>query len=284
MPKTTEVVIATAQVELTGNIVLINPSPFQNEGLRVRLICPGTGPAIVESLLNGAADYANVLAGPIMAAVRGAPVKIILTYQNKGWELWARPEMTTLKDLVGRTIARTSPLAQRYLDYALQKQGIDPHAVRVGEPAVSPRAITDGRVDAALLLPPMTAEAELAGLRRILRLGDVGDLPTFGLVTTNRRLQERPEEVVGLLRATLRSMSQLREDRDLGLQLVKMLGTASELAQMALEATLGHLELTGELSRESQYQWIQTACEVVGVQHSVPLSQVFDFGPLSQVK
>ncbi len=284
MPRTTEVIIATAQVELTGNIVLTNPAPFRKEGLRIRLMTPGTGPAIVESLLNGDADYANVLAGPIMAAVKGAPLKIILAYQNKGWELWARPEIVTLSDLIGKTIAQTSPLARRYLDSALQAQGIDPQAVRTGEPAFSPQAIVDGRVDAALLLPPMTAEAQQAGLHRILRLGDIGDVPTFGVVTTNQRLRERPDEITRLVRATLSSIKQLREDRDLGLELVKKLGTASELAEMALEATLVHLEPTGELAHESQQRWIQIACEVTGTSQPVPLSQVFDFSVLGQVK
>jgi ABC-type nitrate/sulfonate/bicarbonate transport system substrate-binding protein len=279
-----EVSIATAQVELTGNIVFTNPEPFQKEGLRIRLMSPGTGPAIVESLLKGDASYANVLAGPLMAAVRGAPLKVILTYQNRGWELWARPEIVTLRDLIGKTIAQTSPLAQKYLDRALQQQGIDPQAVRTGKPAFSPQAIVDGHVDAALLLPPMTAEAQQVGLRRILRLGDIGDVPTFGLVTTDQRLQEHPDEITRLVRAAVSSIKQLREDRALGLELAKKLGTASELAEMALDETLAHLDPSGELAHEWQQQWIQIACEVTGTQSSVPLSQVFNFDILREVR
>lgn len=282
MPEITTVTIATAQRELTGNIVLANPEPFGEAGLRTRMVTPGTGPAIVDALLNGEAEYANVLAGPILAAVRGAPLKVILTYQNRGWELWAHPEIMTLPDLVGRTLAHTSPLVRRHVDALLRAQGIDPQTVRTGEPTSSPRAIIEGRVDAMLLLPPMTVEAARVGLRRILRLNE--DLPTFGLVTTDARLREHPDEVARLVRATLRSIRQLREDRNVGIELVRDLGTPHELAEIALDETLEHLELSGEVARESQHQWIRIACEVAGVEASVPLAQVFDFGALHQVR
>jgi hypothetical protein len=80
------------------------------------------------------------------------------------------------------------------------------------------------------------------------------------------------------------SIKQLREDRALGLELAKKLGTASELAEMALNETLAHLDPSGELAHEWQQQWIQIACEVTGTQSSVPLSQVFNFGILREVR
>lgn len=279
-----DVSVATAHMGLTGNIVFLNREPYEREGLRVRLICPGTGRAIVEALLRGEADYTNVLAGPIMAAVGGAPLKFILDYQHRGWELWARPEIMTVSDLVGKTMAQTSPLAEKYLYAALQRYGVDPHVVRAGQPVFSPQGILAGEVDAALLLAPMTAEAERVGLRRLLGAAEVGDPPTYGLMTTNERLQNRPDELRRMIRATLNSVKQLMGDPALGFALVEELGTPEEVAEAALGATVGYLNPTGEISAEIQQRWIEIAREATGVQHSVPLAQVFDFHILHDVR
>ncbi len=284
MAEQKEVSVATAHSGLTGNIVFLNREPYQREGLRVQLICPGTGRAIVEALLRGEADYTNVLAGPIMAAVGGAPLKFVLDYQHRGWELWARPEIMTVSDLVGKTIAQTSPLAEKYLHAALQRHGVDPRAVRTGQPVFSPQGILAGEVDAALLLAPMTAEAERAGLRRLLGAAEIGDPPTYGLMTTDERLRSHPDEVRRMIRATLNSVRQLLEDPTRRFALVKELGTPDELVEAALEATIGHLDATGDIPAETQRRWIEIACEATGVQHPVPLTQVFDFGILHQLE
>lgn len=280
------ITIATGYLQLTANIVLINPSPFRAEGLTVNLVAPGAGAPITQSLLSGTADYTNVLAHPIQSAVEGQPLKFLATYLNKGWELWARPEIGTIQDLAGKKVAPTSPMAHKYFELALKRKGVSPDSVKTGAPVLFDNAVDEilsGEVDAAILLPPATVQAERAGLHCMLRMGDVGDPPTCGLVTTNKRLKERSDEVARAVRAMLASVKQLLEDRVLALSLVKKLGTSEQLAERAVNVMLAQLVPSGELSEKSQYLWIQFAKELAGIENDVPLSQVFDFSILREI-
>ena len=106
---TTDVWFATAHLQITNNIVLTNPEPFAEQGFTVHAMNPGVGAHIVSGLMDGRADFCNVLGMPLIRAVGGLPLKFIASFQNTGWELWTRPGIERLEDLAGKTIGRTSP-------------------------------------------------------------------------------------------------------------------------------------------------------------------------------
>lgn len=278
---------ATAHLQLTANVVLTNAAPFRDQGFDVYPMCPGAGEPIVSALLQGRAEYCNVLALPIMRAVQGAPLKFIASYHNSGWELWTRPEITRPADLVGKTLGVTSPMAKHYLDRGLRDLGVDPGDIKQGGLVMLDGSgvtqLVEGRVDGAILMPPVTAMAKLAGLNQLIRLADYGDPVAYGLMTTDRMLTEARDEVKRFVRALMRSTRQLANDRNLLTAQVRGQLIPDEYVELAVATTQPQLNPTGELSEASQRLWIETAKPHVQITEEVPLSQVFDFSLLREV-
>jgi ABC-type nitrate/sulfonate/bicarbonate transport system substrate-binding protein len=281
-----EIKVATANLQLTANIVCINKQPFLREGLDVDLVCLGVGAKVTQGLLSGEIEYACVTAHPVRSAIEGRPLKYLAGYQSRGWEVWARPGIDTVFDLVGKTMAGTSPAGRTYLDWWLQEKGIDPTLIKSDDRVLVESAIPlmlEGRVDAAFFMPPLVAQAERAGLRRIFRLGpEVGDMPIYGLATSDWRLSEHRNEAVRMVRAMRESVRQVLADRSLALRLTRELGTPEEIVERCLDATLENFDTNSRLSEEAQQKSIRCLRVFSDVKGEVPLSQVFDFSLLDE--
>lgn len=281
---------STAHLHVTNNIILNNPGPFRDEGLEVFPICPGSGVPIARTMMSGLAGYCNVLALPIQRATEGWPLKFLTSYQNTGWEIWAAPDIKSLKDLEGRTVGRTSGMARKYLNMLLAREGIDPDSVKYGDPVPLDHSaveeIRTGQVDAGLFMDPVGAMAEKAGLNMIGDLGDAGDPVAFGLMTTEKLLNENRDQVVRMVRATMKSTIQLKNDPDLAKELIRAQGVPPQYIDIAAAHTLARLNVTGELAETSQHQWIEFAKEAAGMDmdENIPLSRVFDFSILEEVR
>lgn len=280
----TPVWFATAHLQLTGNIPLLNTPPFAAAGFEVHPMGPGAGQPIVNALLQGRVEYCNVLALPIMRAAQGQGLKFVYSYQPTGWELWARPEITSLKDLAGRRLALTSPMARSYLDDGLREAGVDPASVVEGIgiqlDGAGVEQLRRGAADAAILMPPVTVMAESLGLRRLAHLGQWGHPVAYGLMTTDRMLAERRDEVVRFVRALLSSVRALKADRELALALVRAQGVPEEFVAGTVDITLPQLDTDGYLPPATQQRWIDTAARFLGLEGPIPTARVFDFSVL----
>ncbi len=223
---------ATAHLQLTGNIPLLNPEPFAAEGFEVHAMCPGTGQPVVNALLQGRVEVCNVLALPLIRSVQGQGLKFVCSYQPTGWELWTSPSITSLKDLTGRCLAPTSPMARSYLDDGLRQAGGDPASVLEGAGiqlnGPGAEQLRRGTADPAILMSLVTAMAESLGLRQLAQLSEWGQPMAYGVMTTDHMLAERRNEVVRLVRALLASVRALKADRELALTLTRAQGLAEE--------------------------------------------------------
>ena len=278
---------ATAHLQLTNNIVLRNPEPFAQQGFSVQQMNPGVGENVVRSLLDGRADYCNVLGMPLIRAVEGSPLKFIASFQNTGWELWTRPGIERLEDLDGKTIGRTSPFPRERLDSALRAAGVDPDNVQEGAliqlDAAGVQDVVNGVVDGALLMAPISSIAREAGLISPYDLNLSGDSVAYGLMTTDRMLAQNRDQVKAFLRALLASTRQLQQDRDLAYKLVQQQFVPERYIDQALDSTLPYLNASGQLALESQQRWIDIASRLLKLEAEVPLEQVFDFSILDEL-
>lgn len=281
-----QVKVATANLLLTANIVFANKDPFLEEGLDIDLVCLGVGAKVTQGLLSGEIEYACVTAHPVRSAIEGKPLKYLAGYQSRGWEVWARPEIETVFDLVGKTIAGTSPAGRTYLDMWLREKGIDSTLIKSDDRVLVESAIPfmlEGRVHAAFFMPPLVAQAETAGLRRVFRLGpEVGDMPIYGLATSDRRLGGHRAEAIRMIRAMRESVRRVLGDHTLALRLTRELGTPEEITERCLDATLENFDPNGRLTEEAQQKSIRCLRTLSSVTGEVPLSQVYDFSVLEE--
>ena len=184
---------------------------FDLYGVNVELT-QSAGTTMIRALDSGSLQVAIVGGGQALSAyLKGVDVRIISGLVNiVPFQLWAKPEISQLKDLKGKLIANTPPgtslnLANQIL---LMRAGLDPlrevKLVAFGRLGLVSQALFTGVVDAALLSPPDTIEARRSGLRMLLDLATARiPCPFTSVVTTKAVLEKSPAPLDRFLRGIL---------------------------------------------------------------------------------
>jgi ABC-type nitrate/sulfonate/bicarbonate transport system substrate-binding protein len=187
---------ATA-TQLAGSIA-VDQKLFDIYGVNVELT-QSAGTTMIRALDSGSLHVAIVGGGQALNAyIKGVEVRIISGLVNTvPFQLWAKPELSQLKDLKGKLIANTPPgtslnLANQIL---LMRAGLDPlrdvKLVAFGRLGLVSQALFTGVVDAALLSPPDTIEARKSGMRMLMDLATASIPCPFTSVVTTRTVLEK---------------------------------------------------------------------------------------------
>jgi ABC-type nitrate/sulfonate/bicarbonate transport system substrate-binding protein len=184
---------------------------FDFYGVNVELT-QSAGTTMIRALDSGSLQVAIVGGGQALSAyLKGVDVRIISGLVNiVPFQLWAKPEISQLKDLKGKLIANTPPgtslnLANQIL---LMRAGLDPlrdvKLVAFGRLGLVSQALFTGVVDAALLSPPDTVEARKSGLRMLMDMATARiPCPFTSVVTTRAALEKSPASLDRFLRGIL---------------------------------------------------------------------------------
>ena len=183
--------------QLAGYLA-VDQKLFDIYGVNVELT-QSAGTTMIRALDSGSLDVSIVGGGQALSAyLKGVEVRIISGLVNTvPFQLWAKPEISQLKDLKGKLIANTPPgtslnLANQIL---LMRAGLDPlrevKLVAFGRLGLVSQALFTGVVDAALLSPPDTTEARRSGLRMLTDLATARIPCPFTSVVTTRVVLEK---------------------------------------------------------------------------------------------
>jgi len=185
---------------------------YKEEGLDVEFILMSANLAST-AVLTGDLDYNGAVTGVVGAAVKGQPIKaVIFTMRSPVQGLMGKPEIKELQQLKGKKIAVSSPgattdIATRYI---LKQQGYDfPRDYSIVYIATEPgrlAALDAGVVDAALLSVPENILARQKGFNELAFSGDFIEFPQNGFGTSTKKIKENPDEVLRIVRATLRGL------------------------------------------------------------------------------
>jgi NitT/TauT family transport system substrate-binding protein len=184
---------------------------FDIYGVKVELT-QSAGTTMIRALDSGRLDVAIVGGGQALSAyLKGVEVRIISGLVNTvPFQLWAKPELSHLRDLRGRLLANTPPGTSLNLatSILLMRARLDPlkdvKLVAFGRLSLVSRALLSGVVDAALLSPPDTIEAKKSGLRMLTDLvNERIACPFTSVVTTKAVLEKLPGSLDRFLRAIL---------------------------------------------------------------------------------
>ena len=199
--------------QLAGYLA-VDQKLFELYGVHVELT-QSAGTTMVRALDAGSLDVAIVGGGQALSAyLKGVEVRIISGLVNTvPFQLWAKPEISQLKDLKGKLIANTPPgtslnLANQIL---LMRAGLAPlrdvKLVAFGRLGLVSQALFTGVVDAALLSPPDTIEARRSGLRMLMDLATARiPCPFTSVVTTRATLEKSPASLDRFLRGILHGL------------------------------------------------------------------------------
>ena len=234
---------ATA-TQLAGALA-VEQKLFEFYGVNVEFI-QSAGTTMIRALDAGSLDVAIVGGGQALSAyLKGVEVRIVGGLVNTvPYQLWAKPEISQLKDLKGKLIANTPPGTSLNLAGAilLQRAGLDPlrdvKLIAFGRLGLVSQALFTGVVDAALLSTPENIEARKLGLRMLIDLAAARiPCPFTSVVTTRTALEKSPAALTRFLKGLMHG--------------IKLASTNPELAKKTISR---NMRLTDPEAIEEVYQ------------------------------
>ena len=187
---------------------------YKDEGIDLEIILMSLA-AANNAFFKGEIDYSAGLTGLALAAVRNYPAKILIFTVAKPLQSFvSRKEIKEPRDLRGKKVAGSSPggsatiLAYRALRHFGLEPGKDVTVTPMGGSGAGRLAVLEsGLVDASLLSVPENIIAAQKGYHELIFLGDIVTFPQNGFGASVQRIQQQPDEVYRMVRATLRGLA-----------------------------------------------------------------------------
>jgi NitT/TauT family transport system substrate-binding protein len=272
-------------------VVAIRKGFYRDEGLNADKV--QMQPAIgVKALISGDIDYLLAWGSTLRAAVTGVPVKVVAGMASKPLHVFiVRGEIKSGKELKGKTIGVDSFAGT--VDYLARETvrhfGLDPDKdVKIivsGESPVRLAAVKAGAIDATAIDVAFAVKAEEEGMRRLLNLSEITDLPLSGIGLTDKKLQTEREQVKKVVRATLRGTRFMKENRAETLAMMTdYLRINPTQAGKAYDAAIGSFTDDGYISDKGVMLDINLTRERLKLAKEIPLSQVVDWSLLKEIK
>jgi ABC-type nitrate/sulfonate/bicarbonate transport system substrate-binding protein len=193
---------------------------MREEGIDLKLLIVAGTPSI-QGLLAGSIQFTVAGTGALIAAAKGAaPLKVVLAANDKVHQwLLSKPEIASLKSLKGKRIATGGVAASAtfMLKQILMRQGLDPNrdvAYIHQSGGTQLGALLSGSVDAIILGVQPRYIGVNAGMRELLFFGNEVKNSWGTLATSDRFIKEQPKQVSGFIRAAVKALRFIRQERD----------------------------------------------------------------------
>ena len=265
---------------------------YREQGLDLETIFMSTQ-AVNAAFVRGDLDYSAAVNGIIQGIVRGVPAKILACAVDRPLQSFiARKDIRARRDLKGKKVAgsTTGGTATLMADAALKHFGLDPGrdvtVVTLRDNRLT--AMESGTVDAALLGVPENIIAVEKGYNELLFLGDVLSFPQNGFGASVKKIQDSPDEVYGMVRATLRgflfSLEPRNRDEVIGIIMKQWRLTDRRLAGEMLKQFGRGIIRDMSIKPEGMQLMIDLVREDSKVAQSFNVSQVVDFSFLEKAR
>jgi NitT/TauT family transport system substrate-binding protein len=212
--------ISTTSIVFLPFYAALQKGFYRDEGIDLELIVMSATLAST-AVLTGDVDYNGAVTGVIGAAVQGRPLKVLIFTADRPLSfLMAKKEIRGGADLVGKRVAGSSPGGSATLlaKLAVKHFGLDADRdVSImpmgGGDASRLAALESGVADATVLGIPFNVYALDKGYRELVFFGDMMRFPQTGFGTSERRIRENPDEILEMIRATLRGLIFVWEEK-----------------------------------------------------------------------
>jgi ABC-type nitrate/sulfonate/bicarbonate transport system substrate-binding protein len=264
---------------------------LKEEGLDAQLVRV-SGTAAMATLVNGEADYFTVTITAVPAAIHGLPVKVVACFLiGSSFTLVARPEFKSVKELKGKTIAvsQVGGSPDQNARLILQYFGLDPEKdvkfLRGGTSEAFLARLKQGLADATAVPVPFDFHGQKMGLTVLARAYELFSSPSGGLVTTTKKIKERPDEIKRVIKAGIKANRYIRANRDGTIQfLMEWLKIDSEVATANYEYLSKAINDDGSLPERGIQLVIEEAKKAGKVVREISLSEVADLSILKEAQ
>ena len=197
---------------------------FAAENLEVKTVFIQGGPTAMAALIGGDVDYVKVAGVPAARAIaQGTPLVVASGFQPYiDYTLIGSKRITTLNDLRGKIVGVTGAggIAEFATVEGLARKGfVRDRDYKIlygaGNSPARAQALDVGRIQAAPFSFVERLDLEQRGFPVLFDIGTVmPKFPFVVLLTTRRKAETAPDEIVAFLRIMKRSMDIIKTDKD----------------------------------------------------------------------
>ncbi|HUC97686.1 MAG TPA: ABC transporter substrate-binding protein [Candidatus Polarisedimenticolaceae bacterium] len=244
------------------------------------------------ALLSEDLDYA-VCTGPgIGGAIKGLPIKLVMTTQDKlGYLLLVKPEVQKLTDLRGKTIGISTFGSQLYLTSVtlFRQAGMDPgkdiNLLPGGDNTARLAAMDAGKIDAAFVSSPADIFGAKRGYKVLLWTRDHVPLTQNAMVVTDKSLKQSPEQVKRTIKGTIEALQFIKDHQEESVAIAsKWLKLDLATTRAAFDNYLPCYSTDGGLSDQALRDLVRYELERANIKKDIPLSQVASRDLLQQAQ
>src|SRR5262245_34074957 len=173
------------------------------------------------TLVTGEIDYYTSIGPGVAATLRGAPVKIVACYvPGPTATMIARPEFKSVPELKGKTVGlnvfggNLEIIARNIFKHFGIDADKDIKFLAGGPLEGRLVSMKQGLIAATLGGPPTDFLGKKLGFVVLARAHELFSFPVTGIVTTDKKIKEKSDEVKRLIKAGLKANRYIRQNRD----------------------------------------------------------------------
>jgi ABC-type nitrate/sulfonate/bicarbonate transport system substrate-binding protein len=234
------------------------------------------------ALLSDDLDYA-VCTGPgITGAIKGLPIKLVMTTQDKlGYLLLVKPSVQRLTDLRGKTVGISTFGSQLYLTSMtlFRKAGMEPgkdvNLLPAGDNNARIAGMDGGKLDAAFVSSPADIFGAKRGYKVLLWSRDHVPLTQNAIVVTDKKLKQSADQIKRTIKGSIEALTFIREHQEESVAIAaKWLRLDPAITRAAFDNYLPCYSPDGNLSDQALKDLIQYELDRGAVKKEIPLAQV----------
>jgi len=257
---------------------------MKEEGIDLQITFIEPTPSIQATLANSVQFTAAGSSALVALTKGGAPLKVVLAVNDRVHQwLLTKPEISSPIALKGRKIATTgiASAATFMFKQIIARHGLDPSKdVAFLDPGTGNQltSLLAGVVDGAIL----SVEQRYVGLdqkmKEMFYFGNEVKNSWGTLATTDRFIKEQPKLLTSFMKATLKALRFLRQDKETTVAAVmKFSGIERNLASRIYDDLIGTFTRNGTVDEETQKNDLAIIRQVAAVKDPVPISRAYDF-------
>jgi ABC-type nitrate/sulfonate/bicarbonate transport system substrate-binding protein len=258
---------------------------YKEEGLNVEFLSI-RGEIAIRTALAGEVDFFTNAGSALAAAARNVPVKILAVFQDRpGWDLIAQPNIKSISQLRGSTIAIMSPEGSLAVvtREILKKNGMDPtkdaNLVVMGGDDVRLPAMKAKAIQASLFNAAASVRAQKDGFVKLASASEYATTLQGGLATTEDKIRQHPARIAKFLRGSMKGLQFFINKRDASvkhmMEFLKMNDREMAAAIYDLEAKL--IVRDGASEDTVLQPMIDEIKRATKTQRDMKVNDVFDF-------
>ncbi len=282
---------SSESISITPLIYGIEKGLYRREGVDLQFRILRGDLAIAAMMNSKEVDYIYGAGTAFLAAVRGAPMKILShDFKSVLFYLMGQPKVQSAKDLRGKKIAVSSlgGTGAASARASIKALGLDPDKdvtyIVIGAASVRMAAMEAGSIEGAIMPVPWNFRMKQKGFKELIFAGSVMSQPLTGIATTKDKIEKNPDQVRRVLRGFLRALRAVKQEKK---DVVEFIGRKFNLdaptAEETYKVVLQTLSEDGTVGAEALQDLLEKTKKETGVTREISVGDIVDYRMLREV-